>query len=323
MRAFLAGVLLLLSVEAQAACAGRDLVAELKTSDPAAYASIEEKLKATPNGEGLLWKIEGAKKPSYLFGTIHLSDPRVTTLAPEVKKAFGESSRIAVEIADLTPEQVGATIVQHAMVKGGGTLDNLPDDVEPQVKNALTARGIPGEIAGNFEQWFLVLALAMPPCTYKEMATRKPDEVLDASLIKSAKTARKKVIGLETTEEQIMLFKSLDKDLIRRGLILAPRTEPIAEDVMETMTQAYLTRRVALIEHALPTIAQLTAEETADANYFQRALLDQRNVNMVERSKSELKKGGLFIAVGAGHLAGEKGLVALIRNEGFKVTRLW
>lgn len=324
MRAFFACLLLFIAGEAQAAaCAGRDLVAGLKASDPSAYAAVEEKLKATPNGEGLLWKIEGAKKPSYLFGTIHLSDPRVTSLAPEVKKALDASDRIAVEIADLSREAMSASFVQHAMVKEGGTIDNLPPETQGAVKAALTARGMPGEIAGHLQQWFLVLALALPPCALREMATQNPDAVLDAAIIKSARDAKKKVIGLETADEQINLFKSIDKDLLRRGLILVPRTEPIVEDLLETTTQAYLARRVALIDHALQAVADLNAEEAADAKDFQRALIDTRNINMAERSRSELDKGGLFIAVGAGHLPGEKGLVELIRKAGFTVTRVW
>jgi uncharacterized protein len=323
MRPLIAFALLVLAGEAHAACAGRDLVADLQVRDPSAYAGIEAKLKATPNGEGLLWRIEGAPKPSYLFGTIHLTDPRVVTLAPPVQKAFASSERLAVELADLTQEEGAAVIVKHAMVEKGGTLDDLPGDIQPQVKSALEARGIPGEVAGHFEQWFLVLALALPPCSMSEMAAKDAGPVLDDSLIKAARKAGKPVIGLETTEEQIAIFKSLDRDLIRRGLLLVPRTEPMAEDLLETMTQAYLTQRIALIEHALPQIAGLNEEEAADAAYFQRALIDTRNVNMVERSKAELDEGGLFIAVGAGHLPGENGLVELIRKAGFSITRVW
>jgi uncharacterized protein len=323
MRAFLACLLFIFAAEAQAACAGRDLVAELRASDPAAYAAVEEKLKATPNGEGLLWKIEGAQKPSYLFGTIHLSDPRVTALAPEVKKALDGSDRLAVEIADLSREAMAAAFARHAMVKEGGTIDDLPVETQDAVKAALSARGMPGEIAGHLQQWFLVLALALPPCAMREMATQNPDAVLDASLIKSASDAKKEVIGLETTEEQITIFKSIDKELLRRGLILTPRTEPIVEDLLETMTEAYVARRVALMEHVLPTLAGLSPQEAEDAASFQRALVDGRNVNMAERSKPELDEGGIFIAVGAGHLPGRNGLVELYRKAGFTVTRVW
>jgi uncharacterized protein YbaP (TraB family) len=328
MRAFLACLLLFAEIfpagAAEAAsCAGRDLIAELRTTDPAAYAAAQEKLKATPNGEGLLWKIEGAAKPSYLFGTIHLSDPRVVQLAPDVKKAFEDSEKLAVEIDTISPEETGALMLRHAMVQAGGTLDDLPVDVKPGVEAALAARGIPTDAAGHFEQWFLVVALALPPCAFHDMAGHKPEEVLDGSLVKAARDAGKPVIALETAEEQIKIFKTLDRDLIRRGLVLVPRFEPMVEDVFETMTQAYIDRRVALMEHALPAIAGLNAQETADAADFQRALIDGRNVTMVETSSAELHKGGLFIAVGAGHLPGEKGLVELIRKAGFEVTRVW
>jgi uncharacterized protein YbaP (TraB family) len=326
MRLVLAFALLAFACEAANAapsCAGRDLIADLQTRDPAAYAAADAKADATPNGEGLLWRIEGAPKPSYLFGTIHLSDPRVVTLVQPVAQAFAESDRLAVEIADLAGEDGAATIAKHAMVPKGNSIADLPRDIRPQIKSALQARGIPGDAADHFEKWFLVLALAMPPCSMREMAGKSPDDVLDGSLAKAARDAGKAVIGLETSEEQILMFKSLDKDVIRRELILVPRMEPMGEDILETMTQAYLARRTALFDHALPAIAKLSKKEAEDAVYFQRAMVDDRNVTMVERAKAELDKGGLFIAVGAGHIAGHKGLVELIRKAGFTVTRVY
>ena len=65
-------------------CTGKDMMAELATNDPALLAKIEQEAAATLNGKGLLWKIEtpgGA--PSYLFGTMHMTDPRVTHLTPQ------------------------------------------------------------------------------------------------------------------------------------------------------------------------------------------------------------------------------------------------
>lgn len=65
------------------ACAGADMLSALQKDDPATYRKIETEAAATPNGKGLLWKLEKAgERPSFLFGTMHMSDPRVTTLPP-------------------------------------------------------------------------------------------------------------------------------------------------------------------------------------------------------------------------------------------------
>ena len=90
---------------AQPACSGKDLFAELKQRDPAKLATIEAKAAKTPNGESTLWRIEkNGTKPSWLFGTIHMTDPRVTALNPEARKAFDESDRLVIETTDVLNE---------------------------------------------------------------------------------------------------------------------------------------------------------------------------------------------------------------------------
>src|SRR5262245_55982060 len=70
-------------------CTGSDMMAELAATDPAALGKIQEQANATLNGKGLLWKIEtSGAEPSYLFGTMHMTDPRVTSLTPDAEQAF-------------------------------------------------------------------------------------------------------------------------------------------------------------------------------------------------------------------------------------------
>src|SRR5262245_12964582 len=67
----------------EAACVGKDILVEMQASDPAAYAKLRGEADATENGKGRLWKVEKAGvEPSYLFGTMHVTDPRVTALPP-------------------------------------------------------------------------------------------------------------------------------------------------------------------------------------------------------------------------------------------------
>jgi uncharacterized protein YbaP (TraB family) len=318
--------LLLLAVagQAHASCAGRDLIAELKTANPAAYASVEAEARATPTGDGLLWRIEsGAATPSFLFGTVHVSDPRIVTLAPEVRRAFEASSTLAVEIADLSDPELPKGLVKHALFEKGGTLDDIPPVVKSQIDAALEARGLPPQVAGYLKPWFLVLALGMPPCVAKQQAGESPDKSLDGSLIKSARDGGKPVVGLETPDEQIDAFKALDEGLVRRALISSARLEPLSEDLHETLLQTYLNRRIAMMEPSLKPTAALSDEEASDMKELTRAMTDDRNVTMVERGLPLVRTGGVFIAVGALHLPGALGLVEQFRRAGFTVTRVW
>jgi len=83
------------------ACSGRDLFAEMKTADPAGYAKIRAVADQVPNAGALLWRIQGKGQPaSYLFGTIHSTDARVTTLSPAVTAAFNSAKTVALEYVD-------------------------------------------------------------------------------------------------------------------------------------------------------------------------------------------------------------------------------
>src|SRR5690606_16831784 len=95
-------------------CTGIDLTADLQKTDPAAYKKIESEAAATLNGKGLLWKLEKpGEMPSFLFGTMHLTDPRVVTLPPAAQKAFDGADTVIIE----TTEVLDQAKLMAAMLK--------------------------------------------------------------------------------------------------------------------------------------------------------------------------------------------------------------
>ena len=87
-------------------CAGADMLSALQKDDPAAYRKIETEAAATPNGKGLLWKLEKAgERPSFLFGTMHMTDPRVTALPPAAQKAFDAADTVVIETTEVLDKQ--------------------------------------------------------------------------------------------------------------------------------------------------------------------------------------------------------------------------
>src|SRR5690606_17387320 len=84
------------------ACTGINLLEGLEQDDPALLASIRSEAARTPNGSGLLWKIEKEGiAPSYLFGTMHMTDPRVTSLTSDAQSAFDSSSTVVIETTEV------------------------------------------------------------------------------------------------------------------------------------------------------------------------------------------------------------------------------
>ena len=99
---FLAVLLLAGRAHAEAsACGGTDMLSALQKSDPATFKKVETEADAVPNSKGLLWKLEKpGEKPSYLFGTMHMTDTRVTTLPAAAQKAYDGAATIIIETTD-------------------------------------------------------------------------------------------------------------------------------------------------------------------------------------------------------------------------------
>jgi len=322
----LAAVLLLGGPRAGATgCTGRNLLADLQRDDPAEFARIEAEAARIENGKGLLWKVEKAGiPPSYLFGTMHVSDPRITELPPPAAAAYEAAGTVVIETTEvLEPNSAMAVMARHPelmMFTDGTTLDALipPADLEAVTKG-LEARGMPLASVIRMKPWMISGVLALSPCEVK----RKDDgaDVLDVRLGLDAKAVGKQVKGLETAEEQLEAMASLPMEFHIDALVNTLRAGDQIDDVSETMTAVYKRGEVSLL---LPLLqSALPADEDGDSGYdaFEQTIVIARNKRMAERARPILDEGGAFIAVGALHLPGTDGLVALLRKAGYTVTR--
>lgn len=153
-------------------CAGADMLSALQKDDPAAYRKIETEAAATPNGKGLLWKLEKAgERPSFLFGTMHMTDPRVTRLPPAAQKAFDAADTVVIETTEVLDKQkMMAAFLKEPelmMFTDSTTLSSLlsPDDAAA-VNKALDARGIPPASVAKMKPWMLSTMVALPPVNW-------------------------------------------------------------------------------------------------------------------------------------------------------------
>lgn len=261
----------------------------------------------------LLWKVETERGAvSYLFGTIHIDDPRVTALPEPVKNSI-DSAKIVVLEMKLTPE-LQVLMAQAVMLPPEQKLsDLLPADLYHSVLGAMGKRGYPDEVTARLQPWAITMTLSMPP--------PRTGEFLDKQIYDRALTDGKQVMGLETAEEQLAIFRDLtlaDQQSLLRVTLKDIEKMP---EMMETMTRAWLQRDmdklIAMNEESISELPQSLQRR------FGRRLLETRNHRMAERALPILQEGGAFIAVGALHLAGDEGLVALLREKGIKVTPVY
>jgi uncharacterized protein len=306
-----------------ARCQGADMLAEMQAKSPDTYKKVMAESSALPNTEAVLWKIEKPGIPtSYLFGTMHLSDPRVATLAPAVKDAIAHSKSVTLEVADLSDKAVAAAMAKMAALiiyTDGQSLKKVLTDQEyKDVQQTVTKAGMPGELAASMKPWLISMLLATSDCERKQLAAGKT--VLDLQVAAEAQKRGVTITGLETIEDQLGALAAIPDDqqiaMLKVGLKFIDR----ADDMTETLVQMYVKRQIGAAMPFQLALAEQIGTSPAVFDGFKKSLLIDRNARMRDAALPLLDKGDAFIAVGALHLPGPTGLVALLRQSGYTVT---
>jgi len=307
----------------EVSCGGHDLIAEMARTDPAKLDALRKEAADTVNGKGLLWKIEKpGTRPSYLYGTMHLTDPRVLKLSDAAETAYRGADTVVIETDEVldpkAPMKVMAETPELMMFMDGNTLDKIiPQDELETVKTALSERGISLAAVNRMQPWMLTSMLAMPAC---EFARKKEGAAfLDIKLAEDAKAQGKQIAGLETIKDQLGAMASLPTQFHIDGLIETLTLGSKLPDVFETMTVLYTQGDIGMI---FPLMRSVSPDTASGANYaeFEEKMVNARNRTMAERAVPIIDKGNAFIAVGALHLPGEQGLVSLLRSRGYTIT---
>ncbi|WP_412050387.1 TraB/GumN family protein [Hoeflea sp. Naph1] len=307
-------------------CGGENLVTRLATTNPEALAKARAEAAAVPNGHGLFWKIEKpGLEPSYLLGTMHVTDPRVTRMPDAARTAFDTVDTVVIETVDiLDPVKAQAAMMlkpELTMFTDGTTLTSLLNAEDAHLVEAeLARRGIPLALVSRMKPWMIAGLVAQPAC---EIA-RKADgaEFLDMKIANDAKKAGKQLLGLESIGEQIEAMADLPMEFHVRGLVETIRLADLMPDIMTTMTELYLEGEIALIMPAILAAGPADAgEDVSGYAEFEERIVLVRNRLMAERAAPILDKGNALIAVGALHLPGQQGLVSLLEAAGYTLTQ--
>lgn len=262
---------------------------------------------------GLLWRIErGDTEPSYLFGTIHTGDPRVTTLPPPVQETFDQASSFTMEL--ITGGEGVITLAEAMYFNDSQTLSNLLGaERYADTREKLIKRGLSVTDLDRKKPWAVIITLSMP----------KPELSLPLDLRLQWQAVRqgKPVYGLESVKEQIAIFNDIPlEDQIRildDSLTISGQTD----EYIEALIQAYVARDLASL---MRLVNNFRPKQDAEAyNAFMERLLKRRNFIMADRMLPRLQEGNAFIAVGAGHLAGEQGLLRLLELKGYRLTSIY
>ncbi len=254
----------------------------------------------------LLWEIEGKGiKTSYLYGTLHLLPQSDFAISELVKKAFSSAEQIALEL-DMDNPDMQSEMMQHIAMKNGEKITNMLSEEEAQLLDT-KLKQIVGAGLAMFDTWKPFMVQSLVISSYIEGTPAS----FEGTFVQMAKQQEKEIIGLETVEYQLSIFDEIpyttQADWLRTML-----TE-------EENTKEEFAQMVALYKKG--DIQGLYGLISAGYNTEVMALmLDVRNQNWIEKIEEIASEKPTFFGVGAGHLAGENGVIQLLRKAGYTVT---
>jgi uncharacterized protein len=262
---------------------------------------------------GLLFEVSGAgPAPSYLFGTIHSDDPRVLTLPERVQTGFDLADGFVMEAI---PDPEAVEKARRVMVFGDGRRLSaiLPMDLYRQVVEVAASRGLTTAAIEPLKPWALVTLLSAPPS--------RSGEFLDLLLYRTAQEQGKPVAGLETLSEQMAILDGLTE--AEQIALLRETLATIGElgEVQTRLVAAYVRRDLDSLTQLNAMYRRWGSPDLAER--VQELAIDERNARMAERLRPLLEQGGRFIAIGALHLPGPKGVLQRLADAGLAVRMLY
>jgi len=268
-----------------------------------ASSSANPKAAAGPPARPFLWRVSDDKGiRGHLFGTVHLSEDPNEILHPTVWRAFDAATTVVMEV------DVGAAnpsaVLTHAMLPAGETLEQKLTAERWDKLRELT--GVPGLMIKNVKPFFAFALMV------KKML---PDaQPMDLLLQQRAQKSGKALVYLETVDEQLAL---LDGAITLDVLADAIDEHEKAKRMLLDLSVAYRKGDVATVTKAAFDPGQMKKHPALfDAVYF------QRNARWTPKIKAQLGPGNVFVAVGSGHLIGDKSVVTLLQAEGLEVERV-
>ncbi len=262
-----------------------------------------------------LWKVSDADTTIYLFGTIHLLPKDLVWQSPKIAAAIKQSQGLVLEtVLDRDPQKTGAIMTQLGMSKGlPPLLDRVPADKREALQKVVTKSGLPLAVLDQFETWAAALTLASAGMRDLPVSAEYGAE---ASLSRQFTTASKPVSGLETPGQQLGYFDSLPEAAQRKFLASIAEDDSNAKAEFDAMIAAWGSGDVKKIALTFDDELKLSPELT-------EVLLKQRNRNWAAWIGERMRKPGtVFLAVGAGHLAGSGAVTELLAARGLKVSRI-
>lgn len=256
--------------------------------------------------QSLLWKIsgKGIKEPSYLYGTIHITDKRVFSFDSTVHKALKSCDALALE---MVMDEIKKEDVEKNMLLKEGTIKDLFSAEEWKV--------VESKFKEKTGSSILVFTKMKPFFVYSQLLqagmSKDMPEALDMHLLKKFREEKKPVLGIEQLSDQMAAIDQITLKEQGKMLYHALTDTSAQVDQMDDMIDYYINQDITKMLDMM--------KDTTLPEKFNQAFLIGRNVKMAKNIAKYSSKQRVFNAIGAAHLPGENGVIELLRKKGYTV----
>ena len=270
---------------------------------------------ARPDADPAMWVLKDDDTTIYLFGTFHGLDGKTDWFNDEVKAAFDASDEVVVEA--IMPEDQAAMqplIVKYAVDASGKTLTSkLSAEMKTKYEKTMAGIGIPAQAFEPLEPWFVTMALT---AVAGQKIGLKPEHGADVTITKAAKAAGKNVAELEGAEWQLSLFDKMPED---KQIVQLDQTLDAVPQMGPQLTQMLASWSKGDVE-ALATMMNASLKETPE---LYKMIFSDRNATWADWIQKRMDQPGtVFLAVGAGHLAGQDSVQDMLAKKGLKAEKV-
>jgi uncharacterized protein len=268
-----------------------------------------------PVKRALFWRASSANNAVYLLGSVHLGSKSMYPLAKEIEEAFDRSTVLAVEI-DLNRVDTWKTedaILKLGLYRDGDTLwKHISPETRQLLEKFCAVYGVPAERFAAMKPWLVSMSTAMLPMVKNGM---DPGLGIDKYFMDKAKD-KKRIVEIESLEGQFKIFAGFPEGVQEKILADGLKDPGDAQEKAKRVENAWIAGDAAELE-------RINGDDSSDLPEVRRAIVQNRNPRMADAAEQLLKGKEIgFVMVGAGHLVGREGVIAILERRGYKVEQV-
>ena len=265
--------------------------------------------------KNFIWRVQSGSESVFLLGSIHMAKKNLYPLDEALEKAYKESNRLVVEanINEVDQQSFQTLILTGALYPEGDTVEN---HLSQKTRDKIFDLGLDLTGFSRFKPWVIAITLQT-----QELAKYGFDEQfgLDQYFLKRAEQDGMPILELENVDYQINLFMNMTEK--EQDLFLYETLFEMGN--LKTMVDSLLDAWSRGDEEAFGELFFKSYNENPELWPLAEKIVFERNIGMADKIREYLEMDGpSLVIVGAGHLVGDRGLLQILREQGFQVNQL-